>query len=105
MYTIRFTFYIFNGVPACANKNLLTNILREEWGFKGYVVSDMGALNNMINKQFFFNTSIETAAAAIKAGCNLELSWYEDEIIYDSIGKEIVGKDCTYNSCTCYLKL
>ena len=33
-----------NGVPACANKILLTNILRNEWGFKGYVVSDQGAL-------------------------------------------------------------
>ena len=36
--------YSINGVPACANKELLTNIIRNEWGFKGYVVSDQGAL-------------------------------------------------------------
>ena len=33
-----------NGIPACANKVLLTDILRNEWGFKGYVVSDHEAL-------------------------------------------------------------
>lgn len=33
-----------NGVPACANTKLLTDILRKEWGFKGYVISDQGAL-------------------------------------------------------------
>lgn len=33
-----------NGIPACANKMLLTDILRDEWGFKGYVVSDQAAL-------------------------------------------------------------
>ena len=31
-----------NGVPACANKELLTDIPRGEWGFKGYIVSDAG---------------------------------------------------------------
>ena len=36
--------YSINGVPSCANKELLTNIIRNEWGFKGYVVSDQGAL-------------------------------------------------------------
>ena len=31
-----------NGIPACANKELLTDIPRGEWGFKGYIVSDAG---------------------------------------------------------------
>ena len=37
-----------NGVPACANKELLTDILRNEWGFRGYVVSDEMAIENII---------------------------------------------------------
>ena len=41
--------YSINGVPSCADKELLTNILRNEWGFKGYVVSDQGALGKYCN--------------------------------------------------------
>ena len=36
--------FSINGVPACTNKQLLSDILRTEWGFKGYVISDQGAL-------------------------------------------------------------
>ena len=36
--------FSINGVPSCANSILLTDILRNEWNFKGYVVSDDGAL-------------------------------------------------------------
>ena len=42
------SFYRINGVPACANKKLLTDILRNEWNFKGYVVSDQGALGKAL---------------------------------------------------------
>lgn len=38
-----------NGIPACANKQLLTDILRSEWGFKGYVISDQGAVGENCN--------------------------------------------------------
>ena len=39
-----FDFCSINGVPACANAKLLTDITRTEWGFEGYVVSDQGAI-------------------------------------------------------------
>lgn len=62
-----------NGVPACANELLLSNITRNEWGFKGYIVSDAGAVVNIITYHKYLKTQPETAAACIKAGCNLEL--------------------------------
>ena len=62
-----------NGIPACAHELLLTNITRQEWGFKGYVVSDAGAVSNIISQHKYLKTNQETAAACIKAGCNLEL--------------------------------
>lgn len=36
-----------NGKPACSNPELLQDLLREEWGFKGFVVSDCGAVNDI----------------------------------------------------------
>jgi len=62
-----------NGVPACANSFLLDDLLRKQWGFKGYVVSDCDAIHDIWGQQqhHFVNTPEEAAAAAVKAGCNL----------------------------------
>ena len=38
-----------NGEPCCASTRLLTTILRQEWGFDGYVVSDCGAIDDIYN--------------------------------------------------------
>ena len=61
------------GVPCCASSFLLTDLLRKQWGFDGYVVSDCGAIHNIWGQQehHFVATSEEAAAAAVKAGCNL----------------------------------
>ena len=40
-----------NGIPACANKKLLTDIARQEWNFTGYIVSDQGAIGEMVSPQ------------------------------------------------------
>lgn len=62
-----------NGIPACCNQQLLTDIARTEWGFKGYIVSDAGAISNIITEHKYLKTNEEAAAASIRAGCNLEL--------------------------------
>ncbi len=63
-----------NGVPNSINKTLLTDILRKEWGFKGHVVTDCGALDDVFNTHKTLPGPVETAAAAIKAGINLDCS-------------------------------
>ncbi len=60
-----------NGVPACANDWLLTTVLRDEWGFEGYVVSDCGAIVDMVENHKYVKTGEEAAALAVKAGCEL----------------------------------
>jgi beta-glucosidase len=62
-----------DGVPACADSFLLTDLLRKHWGFDGYVVSDCGAIHNIWGREehHYVNTSEEAAADAVKAGCNL----------------------------------
>jgi beta-glucosidase len=63
-----------NGTPNSVNKYLLTDILRMEWGFKGHVVTDCGALNDVFLTHKALPGPVETAAAAIKAGVDLDCS-------------------------------
>ena len=63
-----------DGVPACANKRLLTDILRRQWNFTGYVVSDDDALELIIVGHHYVRDDVSAAAAALSAGCNLELT-------------------------------
>lgn len=60
-----------NGVPACASQFLLTQTLREEWGFEGHVVSDCWALSNIHQEHAYTRDAVESAAVALKAGCDL----------------------------------
>jgi beta-glucosidase len=61
-----------NGVPDSANSLLLQQILRDRWGFKGYVVSDCGAIWDILGGHKFAPTVAAASAAAVKAGCDLE---------------------------------
>ena len=61
-----------DGDPACASPRLLTDILRKEWGFGGYVVSDCGAIWDIYTTHKTTKTAEEASALAVKAGCDLE---------------------------------
>jgi beta-glucosidase len=60
-----------NGEPCCASPTLLQKILREEWGFPGYVVSDCGAIRDIHENHKVTSTPEESAALAVKNGCDL----------------------------------
>jgi beta-glucosidase len=60
-----------NGAPCCANKELLTNILRKEWNFGGYVVSDCGAITDIWKGHHFADSEASASALAVKAGTDL----------------------------------
>jgi beta-glucosidase len=60
-----------NGEPCCASPTLLEQILRQEWGFDGYVVSDCGAIGDIHLHHQVVATAAEAAALAVKAGCDL----------------------------------
>ncbi|HLF15563.1 MAG TPA: glycoside hydrolase family 3 C-terminal domain-containing protein [Bacteroidota bacterium] len=57
--------------PCCANDGLLTGILRNEWKFRGHVVSDCWAISDMINGHKTYPGEKDAAAAALRAGCDL----------------------------------
>ena len=61
-----------NGEPCCANTHLLSQVLRGEWGFDGYVVSDCGAIDDIYKRHNFVKTAEEASALAVKRGTDLE---------------------------------
>ncbi len=61
-----------NGEACNASPTLLQKILRDEWGFEGYVVSDCGAIGDIWRAPQAVNTPEEAARLAVKAGCDLE---------------------------------
>jgi beta-glucosidase len=69
------------GAPACASHELLQQILREEWFFGGYVVSDCWAIMDIYNTHRAVGTAPEAAAAALSAGTDLNCG-----VTFDSLG-------------------
>ena len=59
------------GTPCCASPLLLGTLLRNQWGFKGQVVSDCGAISDFFYGHGFSPTIEAAAATAVKAGCDL----------------------------------
>ncbi len=78
-----------NTEPCCASKTLIGDILRKQWNFKGYFVSDCGAVLDISQHHHFVETDTEAAAVALKNGCNLNcgqayrylMDAYEEDLI------------------------
>ncbi len=60
-----------NGEAACASRWLLTDILRKDWGFEGYVTSDCGAIIDIFKYHKLVQTPEQATALAINSGLNL----------------------------------
>ena len=60
-----------NGEPCCGSNTLIRQILRKEWEFEGHYVSDCWAIRDFHEHHGVTNTAKESAAMAIKAGCDL----------------------------------
>ena len=70
--TLMSSFNAINGVPASANAFTLTKVLRDEWKFDGFVVSDYTSVKELINHGVAGNEQ-EAAALALNAGVDMEM--------------------------------
>ena len=93
-----------NGVPNSINKVLLTDILRKEWGFKGHVVTDCGALDDVFQTHKALPNAVETAAAAIKAGINLDCSTILQDDVIEAINQKLLTEKEVDQSLSALLK-
>jgi len=70
--TLMSSFNTINGVPASANPLTLTQILRNEWGFDGFVVSDWGAVKELLNHSIGADGQT-VARKALEAGVDMDM--------------------------------
>lgn len=71
--TVMTAFNDLNGVPSTANKKMLTDVLRGEMGFKGFVVSDDGAVEELVNHGYAENDG-DAGKKAFNAGTDMLMS-------------------------------
>ncbi len=83
-----------NGEACCASKTLLQDILYGEFGFKGYVVSDCGAICDINNHHKITKNEAESAALAVKNGCNLNCGtaykWLKTAVANNLLDEETI---------------
>lgn len=72
VYSVMCAYNRYEGEPCCGSDDLLVDILRNKWGFEGYVVSDCGAINNFHNTHKTSKDAPASAARAVIAGTDLE---------------------------------
>ena len=83
-----------NGEPCCGSAQLLQDILRGEWGFDGYVVSDCGAICDFDQHHKVTKNGIESAALAVNRGCDLNCgsaySWLKAAVTEGLLSEEVL---------------
>ena len=87
-----------NGEPCCAHSYLMEKILRTDWGFDGYFVSDCGALGDIWKFHKCAENAPEAAALALKKGCELNCGDTYSSLMeayeQDLIDEEDITKAC-----------
>jgi beta-glucosidase len=81
-----------NGQPACVHAQLLVEILRGEWQFDGHVVSDCWALQDVHQHHKVTADAVETAALALRRGCDLACGCNTYENIAEAIGRGLIAE-------------
>jgi beta-glucosidase len=70
--SIMSSYNALNGIPNAANKYLVTDILRTQWGFDGFVVPDSGAIARLVTNHHLAASPEEAAAKSVLAGHDLD---------------------------------
>ena len=79
-----------NGVPATGNHWLLTDVLRKEWGFKGFVVTDAGAAHDLLTHGFA-DSKADAGVRALQAGVDMEMAPPFGTSVYKTLPQSLAG--------------
>jgi beta-glucosidase len=100
-------YHEIDGIPCAASTELLTDILRKEWGFEGIVVSDYYAVDNLHNYHLVASDKADAGRLALTAGIDIELprcDFYAD-CLKGQVEKGVVAEALVNQSVSRILKL
>ena len=87
-----------NGVPSCANDWMLQTVLREEWGFSGYVVSDCWAIQDIVDGHGYVETNVAASEAALAAGTDLNCGNRYQEDLEEAVTTGVIDEAALDNA-------
>ncbi len=88
-------YHELDGIPCVFNKWLLTDVLRQEWGFKGFVLSDLGAIRMTVNSHMTAKDTTDAMVQTIKAGLNMQFYDFTHKNFKDAITEALANKSLT----------
>lgn len=97
--TFMTAFNELNGIPATANEYIFKDILRDEWGFNGFVVTDYTAINELVNHGYAENEK-HAAELAINSGIDMDMMsgayrrFLKELIIEGKVDETLVNEAC-----------
>ena len=97
-FSVMAAYNALNGVPCPANAWLLFDVLRSEWGFEGYVVSDCGAINDIYANHHYASSAAEACAMGINGGTDLNCGSYYQDYLQTAYNQGLVTEAALTNS-------
>jgi beta-glucosidase len=88
-------YHELDGIPCVTNKWLLRDVLRKEWGFNGFVLSDLGAIRMTINNHMTAKDTTDALVQTIKAGLNMQFYDFSHLSFKNSIREALLNKKLT----------
>lgn len=82
-----------NDEPCCGSPYLLLDVLRNEWGFDGYITSDCWALRDFFEGHDYSDGPAEAAALALKSGVNLNCGNIYDPYLFEALEMGLITEE------------
>ena len=91
-YSLMCAYNRVNGEAACGSAFLLQDVLRDAWGFDGFVVSDCWAIDDIVDNHKLVGTEAEAAALAVKSGTDLDCGSSVYPHLVDAVAQGLISE-------------
>ena len=88
-------YHDIDGVPCTGNSWLFNEILRKEWGFQGFVLSDLGAIRRLYDTHHVADSPAQAVLLALNSGVDMQFYDFDHEIFQDSVVAGVENRQVT----------